>query len=264
MIQAEENKAKIAKQIEEVRIFYPELEVISENNYDVVLAGELYFRAQYDNLEEIVDSYILRIEVPVDFSILAHPKVFEIAGKINRIYHRYISGALCFGVPFSVKMCLLEKGDSLLCFIENLLIPYLYAHSYYMKNKKMPFGHYGHSDDEFYFYYKKYFDGIPDERLLDFLLVAYRPSIYRMHRQCLCGSGKIMRKCHGHQIKLLSDLHPQRFLKQDIEKVVSSLHKRDVNSNTMVSKRLRSRIFNEYIKELEKDIKLQQETAKTI
>ena len=64
MIQAEENKAKIAKQIEEVRIFYPELEVISENNYDVVLAGELCFRAQYDNLEEIVDSMEQGIPVP--------------------------------------------------------------------------------------------------------------------------------------------------------------------------------------------------------
>ena len=103
-------------------------------------------------MELLEDTYIIRIEIPWNFSIFALPKMFELAGKIDPYYHHYANGNLCMGVPMAVKMRLLDDC-SLLRYIENILIPYLYAHTFLIKNGNMTFGQKEHTDDEYLFYY---------------------------------------------------------------------------------------------------------------
>lgn len=136
MMTVQDKKRNLEQQFEVVKNYYPGLEIVSNSSSsNFTIVGNLVFHAKYSELEEIEDLYTLRIEIPWDFSASSPPRVYEIAGKIAPYYHHYISGCLCLGVPVAVKMCLLENC-SLLGYIENLLIPYLYAHSFLSKMGK--------------------------------------------------------------------------------------------------------------------------------
>ena len=260
----EQRLAQLHSQFEEVQAHYSELEIISDGAYDgLVVVGRIRFLASYASATEITDSYIIRVNVPLYFSPFCPPKAYELAGKIDRFYHHYIDGSLCLGVPVAVKLKLLAH-ETLLGYIEYLLVPYLYAHSYFLQYGAMPFGDNKHNDCEHLHFYETYFAGVPKNRLLDFLLVMYDPTIYRMHRPCLCGGKRILRKCHGDDIRLLTAIHHKRFIKQDIEKMLDGITAEGIKNITSIDANTRKKVISKYIHELRKDEKLKNETAKMV
>lgn len=109
---------------------------IAPSNTDLIcLKGKLHFNRTYKETNEIEDSFELVIKVPNDFP-RSVPIVEEVGGKIPRhnTYHINPDNTLCLGSPLRLLINV-SKNPSLIEFIELLVIPYLYAVSYKLKNK---------------------------------------------------------------------------------------------------------------------------------
>lgn len=83
---------------------------------------------------EIEDSYNIAIQVHNSFPKIV-PKVEDVEGKIPRDGHFHVNpdGSFCLGSPLRLLL-VLSKNPSLIDFMELLLVPYLYAVSYKLKN----------------------------------------------------------------------------------------------------------------------------------
>ena len=155
--------------------------------------------------KRIIDEYFLEIFIPIDYQQNL-PKVFETDNKISKDYHKLTDDSFCLGCSFELKR-ILNLEPSVNSIINNLITPYLYSHSYYMKNGKMPFGELKHGIQGIVDYYLEYFKCKRYKlcRILGKILTIN----YRGHHHCFCGSKKIMRRCHGEKIleviKLLSE-----------------------------------------------------------
>ena len=257
------SKQNLLSQFTELNKLYPELSCQwDEEKLCLKIAGNLHFKAVYNNCPEIEDTYTIKINVPWDFSPSTPPLVYELCQRIPLSYHHYLGGNLCLGVASAIRLKLLENC-SLVNFVDNLLVPYLYAYSYYELHNKMPWGSAEHSDDEKYLFYKRFFKDIKDEYILDFLLVLYKPDIYRMHRPCLCGSKKKMRYCHGNMLLKFTNIkYPSVMLRRDIFDVYTSLDNRDIKPSGMLRLSIFNKILLKCYKDLKKDYELLLATEK--
>lgn len=95
-----------------------------------ILNGLFEFRRTYQNRDLIHDSYELRITIPEIYPEVL-PMFEELGGKIprNPDHHVNPDGTLCLGSELRLLKQLRDTPDISL-FIENSLIPYLYAQSH--------------------------------------------------------------------------------------------------------------------------------------
>jgi hypothetical protein len=200
----------VIDEIPDISQTYPNLHFVNEDD-NLVLKGNLFFRASYGD-KVIEDSYDVSIlfssEYPSEL-----PVVRDIGNRIASDYHTNPDGTLCLGVYSMVCMKFYEN-PSILTFIEELLIPYLYRHSYLEQYKKEPWGERAHGDKGVYEFYLDYF-GIKNIRTVLSLLDLIVTKKYKGHKRCLCGSGLILRKCHGKKLLNLLKV-PKKYLHQDI------------------------------------------------
>src|SRR5690606_21932425 len=98
---------------------------------DVLIKGELRCHCVGPDGVEVDDRYVVRIEVPRGFP-RALPRVFETAGKVPRTFHRHPDGSLCLGSPISQRLAI-EKDPTIGCFIDRVILPYLYSCAYYAR-----------------------------------------------------------------------------------------------------------------------------------
>jgi hypothetical protein len=121
------------------------------------------------------------------------PLAHEIKGKIPKDWH-HNGEYFCLETPFNVWK-IFRKQETLLNFVDNLVVPYLFSYSKYLDNgehfKEHSHGARGVLDD-----YKKYFN-IKDDLLAFKLLRILAEKSYRGHLPCPCESGKKIRNCHG-------------------------------------------------------------------
>ncbi len=76
------------------------------------------------------------------------PKVQETSNRIPTDFHHYQDDTLCPGAPIAVRQKF-KKEPTLVGFVNNCVIPYLYSFSYKSKFGKMPFGELPHVRLEF-------------------------------------------------------------------------------------------------------------------
>lgn len=105
----------------------------STNEY-IVLKGRFTFKRTYMGENEIEDSYNIAIQVHNNFPRTI-PKAEDIEGRIPRDGHYHVNpdGSFCLGSPLRLLL-VLSQNPSLIDFMELLLVPYLYAVSYKLKN----------------------------------------------------------------------------------------------------------------------------------
>jgi hypothetical protein len=203
---------------------YPAVKSVSNS----VLAGPLVFRMlfrdgnRYINPSDkllaegfgtfIAGVYHIRIEHQEKG---AFPKSFETGGKIQEIatakglemidLHTFpIDGSLCLASPM-ITQSTAVRNISLKDYMEDFLIPYLFAQRYFAKNNKWPWGDLSHGIVGHF----EWLGRIAHPELRDAHIAtaqikvlakdhfedffAVRP---RMHHPCMCGSGKKFRGCH--------------------------------------------------------------------
>ena len=109
---------------------YPGMSTSPCSVQGVCLRGNFQFQACESVGGKIVDSYKLEIIVPSKFT-QALPEVTETGGKIKRDgnFHVNSDGSLCLGSPLRL-LRKVHSAPSLTGFVDQCLIPYLYAVSY--------------------------------------------------------------------------------------------------------------------------------------
>ncbi|HBI74028.1 MAG TPA: hypothetical protein DDY59_12695 [Lachnospiraceae bacterium] len=225
------NRASVQEMFLELQSRYRRLslEDLGEPN-GMHIQGILDFSGRGKN-ELIEDSFEILILVPESFPSLP-PSTKEVGGRIPTTFHQFKDGLLCLGAPLYIRMTFFQN-PSLLGYIEDLVIPYLFSFCYYRKFGKMPFGELSHGVKGIMEYYRDLFASGDDMVVLDFLKIQAEDS-YKGHHNCPCGSGKIIRRCHGDilgrikychcQEQLIDDYrHCLDFVKREYGKVPQSL-----------------------------------------
>lgn len=162
-----------------------------------LVTGELHFIASYKG-ESLEDMLSIELKIPTDYP-KELPMVKEIGGRIPQNFHHHDQGTLCLGVLLEMKMKF-QKNPTLLGFIDEQIIPFLYSFSYCEKNGKMPFGEFSHDGEGIIQYYQQLLKLESQITVLGFLRILADDD-YRGHHPCLCCSGKTMRNCHGQRLR---------------------------------------------------------------
>jgi len=194
-----DNPEKYEGEKRQIDRYYPKLKFKIINEI-VQLSGELEFFASFND-QEIRDVYSILIICPTDYPNSV-PVSFELGNRIPDDYHKNPDKSLCLATPLDV-IKKFSNEPSILNYINNLLIPYLYRFSFSQKHGKAPFGDYSHGALGLIEYYLEQLDVSSISTLVQMLLVVLDHK-YRGHSICPCGSTKRLRDCHGIKLQELS------------------------------------------------------------
>lgn len=166
------------------------------------IKGSLDFCATYESIK-IEESFQIEIIVYQNYPE-SLPVARETGGRIPSAFHKYKDDSLCLGAPVDIKVKFYEN-PTLLGFVNNHLIPFLFSYSYWEKYGVMPYGELSHGGKGLIEYYSNYFSVNSESIILSFLAIL-ASNKYRGHHDCPCGSGKIIRKCHGEALSILNNV----------------------------------------------------------
>lgn len=238
----------LATQFAEVSQKYRNLKLKEGEDGSGLVTGNLYFSASYNN-ECLEDNFLIELKIPTDYPEQL-PMVKETGGRIPQSFHHHDSGTLCLGVPSQVKMKF-QENPTLLRFIDEAIIPYLYSFSYQDRYNKLPFDEFSHGGKGIIEYYSQLLKLESQIEILGFLRILVDDD-YRGHQFCLCGSGERVRDCHGKQLKEImmhqtpkefasefrhAALHliilgtdiPKSYIPKSLKRKVSKVHKKSLS-----------------------------------
>lgn len=211
-------KELIQSQFSELKSVYPGLSLIEKDHGVFMIQGMLDFSATYNELtiEDIFDiEIILSSGYPQDL-----PEIREVGGRIPKTFHTFNDGTLCLGALLDLKMKF-SVNPTLITFIQELVIPYLYSFCYKRIYKNMPYGELSHGGQGVLEFYCDLFNTKSESIAIDFLRILANK--YRGHHPCPCGSGNKLRDCHGEFITKISTYQSQNCFMQDYEQCLEYL-----------------------------------------
>lgn len=184
-----------------VCIQFPNLKLEHQNNVPY-LTGFILLR---DNEGAIIDEYQISIEFNA-FYPKKFPNVFELGGKIpkNIDWHIYNDGSCCIASPPEETLACIE-GITLVKFIKNHLLPYLYNQTFRRQNgyflNERSHGNKG--------WLEFFFEILHTNRITNVIIaLEYIVNKFHIDRRslCFCGSNIKYRKCHRNAITTLEKL----------------------------------------------------------
>ena len=207
----------------DVQTVHPALELIAFSG-SVALCGTVSFDMGSGS-RRITDAYQLRLEFPDDYPA-SPPVPYETGGAIpDGFEHVFADGSCCLGAPAEVRRRFLEHG-SLLRFINEQVIPFLYSCSYWKKFGSMPFGELYHGYVGLFQYYLEFFEVGPPATMSLLRLLA--DNIRAPLMKCPCRSGASLRDCHGPKLdQLRSALTPEEF-ERDLRQFIVAARASDI------------------------------------
>ena len=207
--------SKLKGEVQDVLDSYSSLKLV-EDDSEHALLGSVYFSASVDGKETIEASYDIKISIPHSYPVEL-PKVYSSGYQLDeRFEHTNPDTSFCLAVPFEERK-LYDYEPTLLGFINNLVVPFLYGYSYFLKHGKHPFGEREHGDKGILNFYLELFGSSNAETLI-LSLCKFAVAGYQPHEKCPCGSGKKVLKCHKTQLKEL--LINESLLKADLLKFI--------------------------------------------
>lgn len=232
----ETNKNLYLSEKEFINKHYPDL-VFIETDKLLELKGKFAFIAEYEGLETLKNIYEIKVLFPINYPMDV-PNVYETAGKIDSFHrNKATDGSLCLGVPSEIHQ-IFSTERTLKNFFDNLLIPFLYSHTYYEKYKKPPWGERDHGGKGIIQYYQEKLNTINIYGILDFLEISLQEK-YRGHILCPCGSNKKLRNCHIDLLKEKSSMD-KKILKGELDQIYR--HLLDESENKIEIEKLKKRI----------------------
>lgn len=177
---------------------YPTL-AVHNNNTTAYIEGVI----QLEREGLCFESFLVRIDLPGGYPHEL-PRVFEIGGRIprNSDHHVNRDGSLCLGVPD--QLWLEMKGSfEIRPFIERLLCPFLIGISEKLRTGKWPGVERSHGANGICEFYGTFIDTASPTHVMTLLRLLEKKNL-KGHWQCPCGSGKVLRHCHGHSIRDLA------------------------------------------------------------
>lgn len=221
----------------ELRSKYPQLQLVEEFNNRYVVQGLLSFSAAYQGIK-FDDEYLIQIVIPNDYPNTP-PSASEVGERIPNDFHKFWDDTLCLGAPIAVKKSFFEN-PTLLGFVENNLIPYLYSFSYMCKYSKLPYGELAHGPLGILEYYQEYFSVGNPIKVLKLVNILATGS-YRGHHECPCASGKRLRDCHGSRLLEIQQFQSPINFANEYKVLVQMLVERGKEHQTAIRRVLQER-----------------------
>jgi len=202
---------ELYEQFKDLNLKFPKLSLEKDGDGLWSVHGDLRFSAIFSG-HQIDDQYSIKITIPKKYPDVL-PKIQETANLIPGDFHHYQDDSLCLGAPIAVRYKF-KKEPTLVGFVYNCVIPYLYSFSYKIKFGKMPYGELSHGTLGILEYYEDLFD-MKDRRRIVRMIQILAEDNYRGHDRCPCGSGKRLRSCHGKVLRELMALQsPAEFISE--------------------------------------------------
>jgi len=214
----------------DLRNKYPYLYFFQEKD---VIKGTIFIEGK-----EFQDSYEVEIILSPKYPQQL-PRARETELKIPDNYHHNMpEGTLCLETPFTIHK-IFRQNETLLNYVDNLLVPFLHGYSCYSRYGKAPSGEHAHGAEGVLEDYKVYFK-VPDDLKALRLLSILAEDNYRGHHLCPCGSNNIIRKCHGSILLEMKTVG--YYFMQDYIRIIDYLKKKGVNVSSFVSNKFKSAV----------------------
>lgn len=202
----DESVAIIGRHFDELQALYQDLSLRQNLFGQWVVRGPIVASAIYEATELEIAGVSVEIILPPDYPE-SHPVARETTG-ITKVFHTNHDGTLCLGSHLAVKSTF-ARYPTLLGYMEELVIPFFYAFFYKEKFGGMPFGELSHGGEGLLEYYLELFDVGESASVLGLIRILADDD-YRGHLLCPCGSGAIVRKCHGEQLRDIARLQAKQ------------------------------------------------------
>ena len=192
---------------------YPNLELLRQPNGSLEVRGRISFVRQHDS-RTVIASYEVRIEIPNNYPD-SPPSAYETGGEIDKEFGHFMDdGSLCLGTPVEVRRRF-SRDRTLLRFVEDQLISYLFNYRYLRQYGELPYGELSHGARGLLEYYNEFFGTktVKTLNLLSCLACSWGPR----RKKCPCGSRKKLKACHGPLLKKLRPHAPRRSFQCDLE-----------------------------------------------
>lgn len=191
---------------------------------------------EYDG-RSIEDEFHIELRIPADYPA-SPPNAYEVVGRLDRFDHLFQDGRLCLGAPIEVCSKFAQR-PSLLHFIEDLVIPFLFAFSYKEQYGEMPFGELAHGMKGILDYYMEFFGTSKENATLLLECLAYRN--VESLECCPCGSGRKLEKCHGPRLDALRPHQAAQDFRDELMQIISACPEGQPHQK-LLPRRLRRRI----------------------
>jgi hypothetical protein len=208
-------------QLDELLGKHPGLRIIPSDDAALILSGEIAFNGQGPRPEPIEDTYAIRLEVPPDFPDEL-PTVREIGGRISGSFHKLPDDQLCLGAPTALRLRLTES-PTLVTYVDEFVVPYLFSHSFYLAHGEMPFGELAHGDVGLLAHLAELFGSEQSEKAQEFLHLASLRKRDANKHACPCQSGRRLGQCHNARVNELRDRLGRHWFAREYADVLRSL-----------------------------------------
>lgn len=207
----------LQEEITQVLRYYTALDQY-EHDGATLLEGSLSFLASVKGSEKIEACFDVSISIPMDYPEELPVVSFNGDDVARKFEHINADKSFCLAVPMEQQL-IFNESPCLLGFIDNLVVPFLYSYSYFMRSGALPFGERAHGNAGLLEYYKDIFSS-KDIQFTILKLDQCLGTGYRPHEKCPCGSGKKSLKCHAETLKLLLSQQYKNVLKTDLNNLI--------------------------------------------
>lgn len=206
-------KKTIRDQIAALQEIHKDLAEVTEREYEIVLAGRLYFEACPDDNMSMHGDFGIELRIPETYPGDL-PKAVETGGEISSNYPHLMDGFLCLETPIG-ELEQFHKQPVLLGYINRLVIPYLYSYCYWEKFGRCPFGERAHYEKGIVQYYTEKLQ-LKQEDSVSAIVRYLHDRGYNRNDLCPCGSGKIIRDCHKKELQHLRQISTREALEREL------------------------------------------------
>lgn len=208
----------IQKQLNNLFAEQPMLKVVEKTDEIVTVEGQISVHGQVKQFV-VNNKYDIRIIIPVDLGFQL-PMVYETKDKIDKEYeHKYSDGGLCLETLGVIRLRFID-GFDLTKWFDEFVKPYFITYEYYKRFGVYPFGDRRHGANGIIDAYKEILHAEDDE-LTKKLMLHIAVNEYRGHSDCPCGSGNLLRKCHGkHMLPFYKNQEMKLILEHDLYEVL--------------------------------------------
>lgn len=200
--------------LHELLVRHAGLRVAPSRGAAVKLVGELPFRVTGPDGMTLEDCYEVELQIPPDFPRGA-PTARETGGRIAPTFHKLEGGFLCLGAPTELRIQLVTS-PTLLTFVERIVIPYLFGHTYFQTHNVMPFDELAHGNKGLLQHFATLFGAPSLDAAREFVRAASTRRRVANKLACPCGSHRRLGRCHNRRVNRLRDLLGRSWFRDEL------------------------------------------------
>ena len=236
----EDQLSALRHQMAAVQSRYPGLGLGRSQTGFQAVQGKVSFSMAHRG-RPIEDEFDIELRIPRDYP-RSPPNVYELNERLDDFDHLFQDGRLCLGAPVDVRSRF-AKEQELLFFIEELVIPFLFAFSYKDRYGEMPFGELSHGIEGILEYYADFFGTSRYDSIL--LLKCLADGVVPPLDRCPCGSGRKVKNCHGPRLSALRSHQTAQAFEDELREVMSASKRGNDPHRKLLPRRLRRRLARE-------------------